>query len=149
MVRIQRSPSATYANKLRHPCSWLSAVRALAALASVDPVKVGLANFGADTDYFPRQIKSLTRVSVPQAAAVDIETGKRVGDISYVDELAEWYRNNLPYEKGLGRRIVHGDYKLDNLIFHPSENRVVGILDWELSTLGCPVCYFFNPKVNH
>jgi aminoglycoside phosphotransferase (APT) family kinase protein len=55
------------------------------------------------------------------------------------DALLAWYRAHLPDESKTGLRVVHGDYKLDNMIFHPTENRVVGILDWELCTLGSPV----------
>ena len=50
-----------------------------------------------------------------------------------------WYTRNLPDENKFGLRIVHGDYKLDNLVFHPTENLVIGILDWEMCTLGSPV----------
>ena len=121
------------------PYSWLSAVRALAALASVNPFDIGLGNFGPMTDYFPRQIRSLTRVSEAQAQAVDVDSGKPTGEIPHYHELVAWYKNNLPDEKKTGLRIVHGDYKMDNLIFHPTENRVIGILDWELCTLGSPV----------
>ncbi|KAF8608112.1 kinase-like protein [Ceratobasidium sp. AG-I] len=123
---------------------WLSAVRSLAALSSLVPSEVGLDDFGPHTPYFPRQIKSLSRVSQAQAKAVDIETKVPVGPIPDYDEMIAWYKDHLPDERKTGLRIVHGDYKIDNLIFHPTEPRVIGILDWELCTLGSPLADLAN-----
>lgn len=117
-------------------------MRSLAALSNLDPAALGLSSFGPSTPYFPRQIRSLTRVSLAQAEVTDIETGKRTGMIPDFDAMIAWYQSHLPDESKTGLRIAHGDYKLDNLIFHPTENKVIGILDWELCTLGSPVCAY-------
>ncbi|KAH8827933.1 kinase-like domain-containing protein [Flagelloscypha sp. PMI_526] len=139
---VSSLPMHYYLNFL--PCSWLSAVRALANLGSISPDEVGLSKFGPHTAYFSRQIKSMSKVSEAQAQVEDIESKKLVGKIPYFQQLLDWYRRNLPDENVMGTRIVHGDYKMDNLIFHPSENRVIGILDWELCTLGSPLADLAN-----
>ncbi|KAH9942180.1 APH-domain-containing protein [Epithele typhae] len=127
----------------RREC-WLDAARVLAKLSLLSPSSLGLSSFASPKPYFPRQIKSLSAVSSAQAQAVDVDTGKRTGDIPRFEEIVAWYQSHLPDESKTGSRIVHGDYKLDNLVFHPTENRVIGILDWELCTLGSPLADLAN-----
>jgi aminoglycoside phosphotransferase (APT) family kinase protein len=109
---------------------WDSMNASLAALHRVDPAAVGLADYGRPGNYFARQVARWSR----QYAASETES------IPEMDKLGPWLLEQLPPESPPA--IVHGDYKLDNVILHPSEPRVVAILDWELSTTGDPLADF-------
>jgi len=101
--------------------------RVIAALHCVDYAAVGLSDFGRPGNYFARQIDRWSR----QYRASETEK------IDAMDRLIEWLPGHIP--EGERTSIVHGDYRLDNMIFHPSEPRVLAVLDWELSTLGDPM----------
>jgi aminoglycoside phosphotransferase (APT) family kinase protein len=102
--------------------------RVLAALHALDYGARGLADYGKPGNYFARQIRRWTEQY--QAAKTD--------ELESMERLCEWLPAHLP--AGDDRTcLVHGDYRLDNMIFHPTEPRVLGLLDWELSTLGHPL----------
>ena len=102
--------------------------RVLAALHSVSVDEVGLSDYGKPGNYYARQIGRWTK----QYRASETET------VADMEALMEWLPNNIP-EGEETVALVHGDYRLDNMIFHPTEPRIIGILDWELSTLGDPL----------
>ncbi|ORX48314.1 kinase-like protein [Hesseltinella vesiculosa] len=118
----------------RKECFY-SALETLAKLHRVDFKAIGLENYGRNSGFYDRQMKSLHKVSLAQAAVVDKETGEKVVDIPRLDEMFAWFSKNQPKDVAT---IVHGDFKMDNLVFHPTKNQVIGILDWELSTIGHP-----------
>ncbi len=101
--------------------------RALAALHSVDPGKVGLADFGRAGSYFARQRDRWTK----QYRASETE---RLEDM---ETLIAWLEQNEPPDDGRSS-LVHGDYRIDNMISAPDGARVLAIIDWELSTIGHP-----------
>jgi len=104
--------------------------RVIARLHRVDYRDAGLADFGRPGNYLARQIERWTK----QYRASETER------MSEMDRLIEWLPGAIP--AGDETSIVHGDYRLDNLIFHPTEPRILAILDWELSTLGHPLADF-------
>ncbi|MBP7000707.1 phosphotransferase [Amaricoccus sp.] len=103
--------------------------RVIAALHAVDPEAVGLGDYGRPGNYFARQIDRWGR------QIRDHRPGE--ARIAALDALADWLPEHVP--PGDATALVHGDYRLDNLVFHPTEPRAIGLLDWELSTLGHPL----------
>ena len=104
--------------------------RVIARLHCVDYAAIGLADYGKAGNYFERQIGRWSK----QYRASETES------IEAMDKLIDWLPKHIP--AGDETSIVHGDYRLDNLIFHPTEPRILAILDWELSTLGHPLADF-------
>jgi aminoglycoside phosphotransferase (APT) family kinase protein len=102
----------------------------IAALHRVDLARAGLADYGKPGNYFARQIGRWTT----QYRASETER------IDAMDALIDWLPHNIPAADASA--LVHGDYRLDNLVFHATEPRVVAVLDWELSTLGHPMADF-------
>src|SRR4029077_13165341 len=104
--------------------------RVIAVLHGIDYGAAGLADFGRPGNYFARQVG---RWSKQYRAS---ETGR----IDAMDRLIDWLPVHVP--PGDETAIVHGDFRMDKLIFHPSEPRILAVLDWELSTLGHPLADF-------
>jgi aminoglycoside phosphotransferase (APT) family kinase protein len=98
----------------------------LARLHTLDPARLGLADYGRPQEYMARQIMRWTR---------DYRE-KATGRIAGMETLAAWLPDHLPADQAA---LIHGDYRLDNIILHPTEPRILAVLDWELSTLGHPI----------
>ena len=103
----------------------------IAQLHGIDFEAVGLADYGRPGNYFARQIARWSRQYVE-----DVDAGRDPN----MDRLVEWLPAHIP--PGEETSIVHGDFRADNMIFHPVEPRVIAVLDWELSTLGHPLADF-------
>lgn len=99
----------------------------IAALHAVDPNAVGLGDFGRPGNYFARQISRWSRQAMESTLPMS----------EAMRNLIEWLPAHIP--EGDETTVVHGDFRLDNLVIHPAEARVIGLLDWELSTLGHPL----------
>lgn len=108
----------------------------MANLHLKDPDAIGLSDFGKPTDYCARQIARWTK----QYRLSETET------IPEMDRLIEWLPETIPPQHESS--VVHGDYRLDNMIFAHGENRVIAVLDWELSTLGDPIADFAYLMLN-
>lgn len=104
--------------------------RVMAALHALDWQAAGLADFGRPENYLARQVARWSK----QYRASETE------QIAAMDRLIDWLPQNLPPQQRTS--LIHGDFRLDNLIFHPSEPKVSAVVDWELSTLGDPVADF-------
>jgi aminoglycoside phosphotransferase (APT) family kinase protein len=120
-------PGATPAERTAH---YEAMVDTLAALHNTDYAAAGLGEYGKPGNYFERQVGRWTK----QYRAAETE------QMESVERLIEWLPRTLPEQTRTS--IVHGDYRIDNMIFAPAEPKVIAVLDWELSTLGDPLADF-------
>ena len=104
----------------------------LAALHGIDPDEAGLSDYGKPGNYFARQIGRWSK---------QYESDVEAGRVAAMDRLVSWLPENIPEDEPKAR-VIHGDYRCDNMIFHPTEPKVLAVLDWELSTLGHPLADF-------
>jgi aminoglycoside phosphotransferase (APT) family kinase protein len=103
----------------------------IASLHSVDYAAIDLRDFGAHGNYFQRQISRWSRQYLQDEAA---------GRNTDLERIIGWLPENVPAADQTS--LIHGDFRCDNLIFHPTEPRVIAVLDWELATLGNPIADF-------
>jgi aminoglycoside phosphotransferase (APT) family kinase protein len=123
-----RFPDVSVADRARY---FDAMNETLATLHGIDYTAIGLGDFGRTGNYFERQIARWSAQYLKDEAA---------GRDPNMDRLVDWLPQHIP--AGDETRLVHGDFRVDNLVFHPTEPRVIAVLDWELSTLGNPLADF-------
>jgi aminoglycoside phosphotransferase (APT) family kinase protein len=107
---------------------WHDAVRTLAKLHRLDPKTFGLASYGKPSGFYDRQTKTFTALGEAQSRTRDIDNGKEVGEVPRMKELVHFFgdKKAQPEDRGVP---IHGDYKIDNSVYHKTEPRVIGILE--------------------
>lgn len=125
--RVFHDPTLPGLTSAERTTIYRQSMQILADLHRVRPGEVGLERFGWPANYYARQVSRWSR----QYRASETQS------IASMDQLAEWLPANIPAPEETC--VVHGDYRLGNMIVHPTEPRIVALLDWELSTLGDPL----------
>jgi aminoglycoside phosphotransferase (APT) family kinase protein len=128
--RVLWDPALPGMTREQRAAIWDEKNRVIARLHSLDYRAIGLEDFGKPGNYIARQVERWSK----QYRASETQ------QIEAMDRLIEWLPKNIPPEAGT--TVVHGDFRLDNTIFHPGEPRILAVLDWELSTLGDPLADF-------
>lgn len=126
--RIFREPTAPGASSSEERAAIFDAMNdTLAKIHTVDWKALGLADYGKPGNYMARQVGKWTKQYV----------ASKTGQVESMDRLIQWLPENIPADDST--TIVHGDFRLENMIFHPTKPHVLAVLDWELSTLGHPL----------
>jgi aminoglycoside phosphotransferase (APT) family kinase protein len=126
--RIIENPCLPHVSPEHRRDMWRSAVTTLAKFHRVDPASVNLASYGKPKAFYNRQLATFHTIQDAQAKAVDIESNEPVGKIPHYDDMVAFFGSpdTQPQDRS---SFVHGDYKIDNVVFHKTEPRVIGILE--------------------
>lgn len=107
---------------------WSDAVRVLAKLHRIDPKTVGLEEFGKPHGFYNRQIQTWKTICTAQAKVEDVDSGEAVGQLPFFEEMMQYF-SDVRQQPADRATLIHGDFKIDNLVFHKTEPRVIGILE--------------------
>lgn len=126
--RIFEDPSMPGVPPEERRALWKNAVETLAKFHRVKPADVNLSNYGKAFGFFDRQLKTFNTISAAQAKAVDVDTKVPVGEIPHFRDMVAFFSDPKTQPKDRST-FVHGDYKIDNMVFHKTEPRVIGIIE--------------------
>ncbi|GAB2295238.1 Putative acyl-CoA dehydrogenase ibr3 [Dionaea muscipula] len=134
--RIFLDPALPGVAPQRKNVIYRETARVLASLHRADADAIGLGSYGSRDNYCRRQVERWAKQYMASTGEGKAEVNPKM------IELMSWLRLHIPLEDSSRKAtgIVHGDFRIDNIVFHPIEDRVIGILDWELSTLGNQMC---------
>ena len=127
--RIFTSPDIPSVSADNRREMWHDAVRTLGKLHRLDPKKIGLEGYGKPSGFYDRQVRTFTQLGNGQSKVRDVESGEEVGEVPRMGELVRFFESGERRPRDRGTPI-HGDYKIDNLVYHKSEPRVIGILEY-------------------
>jgi len=117
---------------------WQDAVRNLAKLHTLDVKTLDLEVYGQRTEFYERQLAVITAITKTQSEVKDRVTQAPVGPILHSEKLFSFFRTHRQRPREIVS-LLHGDFKMDNIMFHKTEPRVIGIFDWEISAIGNPI----------
>lgn len=141
--RIIEDPAMPGVSPEERTALWKAAVETLAKFHRVDYRKIGLESYGKSGNFYDRQLATWKTICNAQAEAVDVDTKQPVGAMPHFDGFLKFFsdRTKQPADRS---GLIHGDYKIDNIVFHKTKPVVIGILDWEMSTVGHPLSDLSN-----
>ncbi|KAL4908671.1 hypothetical protein BDW74DRAFT_175353 [Aspergillus multicolor] len=141
--RIFEDPTFPGVSAEERMALWREAMITLAKLHRIDPSAIGLAGYGKSGGFYNRQLDTWRNLTVAQGAVLDEETREPVGPVPEIEELLRFF-SDPKYQPKDRVILIHGDFKIDNLVYHKTEPRIIGILDWEMSTIGHPLADIAN-----
>jgi aminoglycoside phosphotransferase (APT) family kinase protein len=108
---------------------WREAMTTLARFHSLDPQAVGLEGYGRAGGFYERQLETWRGLARAQGVVVDVESGEAVGDVPGIERMIAFFSDER-YQPADRASLIHGDFKIDNLVFHKTEPRIIGILEY-------------------